>query len=383
MQTKPIVLLIYPEQWLERRRKEWGPLAAAASAVGFHAIVAPWEALTLEDGAVTARDVLVQWCAAPDIRHTARLAFSPDVVLTTWGVQWDRQGMFDEMLATSRCYHSESSLLSWLDGKCELELCLREYEAATGASIPRPHTLVCDEIAARDAAGGDELVIVKPSRGGQCKGIEIVPRCAVASLAAEAAAGTRPPFVVQTLVDDVFLYKGRRWDMRIHAMATSLSPLAYRTYPEGVAKTTGVVARPGSARLDEWLNAESHLEGVQRAENLSVSEMLRYVEREYLRLPGFWARVDELVGNVFRSIAHSAQRWPRRLDREVLVPGFDLIVERRGEEDYEVKLLELNSHPGLGWEPRISACLALQFRAWFGDLLHSVQSGMDERGADG
>jgi len=372
--TTPTVLLVYPESWLARRRKEWAPLAAAASAAGLRAIVAHWGALAVADGAVKARECMVQRRGAGDLTPDRDVAFSPSVLLTTWGVDWENQGLFDEIVALSGCRHSESALLAWLDGKCELELCLRSYEARTGASIPRPHTLVSEEISAGGPGPGDELVIVKPSRGGQCKGIDIVPRGAVAAMAGETAAGTRPPFVVQSLVDDVFLYEGRRWDMRVHAMASSLSPLECRVYREGVAKTAGVVARPGSGRLEEWLNAESYLEDVRPAENLSVTEMLGYLEREYHPLPGFWARLDDLVRDVFQSIALYAEEWPRPLGRSFLFAGFDLIVERRGDRDYELRLLELNSHPGLGWEARIASRLAPYHRAWFGDLLELVDA---------
>lgn len=366
---RPTVLLIYPESWLERRRIEWAPLAAAAAAAGFRAIVAPWDALVVADGAVSARECMVQRSAAGDLAPERAVSFLPDVLLTTWGVDWEHQGLFDDIVAASGCRHSESALLAWLDGKCELELCLRSFEARTGATVPRPPTLVSGEISADPPGPGDELVIVKPSRSGQCRGIEIVPRHAVAAMAAEAAAGARPPFVVQSLVGDAFLYEGRRWDLRVHAMATSLSPLECRLYREGVAKTTGSAARAGSGRLEEWLNAESYLEGVQTAENLSVTEMLGYVEREYHALPDFWPRLEELVRDVFGSIALYAEDWPRPPGRSFLFAGFDLIVERSGDRDFALRLLELNSHPGLGWEPRITSCLAPHYRAWFGDLL--------------
>jgi hypothetical protein len=368
----PTVLLVYPESWLARRRKEWAPLAAAASTAGFRAIVAHWDALSVADGEVTAGECLVRGRGAGDLTPERDVAFSPDVLLTTWGVDWENQGLFDDIVAMSGCRHSESALLAWLDGKCELELCLRSYEASTGGSIPRPHTLLSEEISIEHPSPEDELLIVKPSRSGQCKGIDIVAHGAVAALGDEAARGARPPFVVQSLVDDVFLYEGRRWDIRIHAMATSLAPLEYRVYREGVAKTAGATSEPGSGRLEEWLNAESYLEDVMRAENLSVGEMLRYVEREYYPLRDFWTRLDHLVRDVFASIALYAEQWPHPLGRSFLFPGFDLIVERRGDRDYELRLLELNSHPGLGWEPGITAALAPHYRAWFRDLLALV-----------
>jgi hypothetical protein len=362
-------LLIYPQAWLERRRKEWEPLAEAAAGAGLRAVVAGWDGLAVEDGAVRGRECMVQRAAGDGLRSERDVVVAPLIVLTTWSVKWEHQALFDEIVAVTGCRHSESGLLAWMDRKCELELCLREYEARTGASIPRPETVVSDEIGPEHAAPGDELVIVKPTKGGQCRGIEILPRRALPAMAAEAAAGSRPPFVVQRLVDDVFLYEGRRWDMRVHAMATSLSPLEYRVYREGVAKTAGVPATPGSGRLEEWLNAESFLEDVAPAENLPLTEMLRYVARVHRPLDDFWTRLDRVVRDVFGAIAVAGEQWPHPPGRDVLFAGFDLIVERRGDRDYELRLLELNSHPGLGWEPGITAALAPHYRAWFGDLV--------------
>ena len=66
MGSERTVLLIYPEAWLERRRKEWAPLAAAASAAGFRAIITHWDALSVAGGAVTARECLVRRRAGGD-----------------------------------------------------------------------------------------------------------------------------------------------------------------------------------------------------------------------------------------------------------------------------------------------------------------------------
>ena len=79
--------------------------------------------------------------------------------------------------------------------------------------------------------------------------------------------------------------------------------------------------------------------------------------------------------DVFLGIALFAERWPHPFGRSFLFAGLDLIVERRGERDYELRLLELNSHPGLGWEPRITSRLAPHYVAWFADLLALVDPG--------
>jgi len=169
-------------------------------------------------------------------------------------------------------------------------------------------------------------------------------------------------------VDHVYLYEGRRWDLRVHALATSLDPVRYVLYREGVAKTVGAPATDDGADLDEWLNAESHLSHLHVAENLPLSRMLEYVAERHHRLESFWDRLDAVIGDVFEAIAFAAHDRGVPLGRAFLYPGFDFIVERRGVSDYELRLLELNCNPGLGWSPDITAALLPTYRALFDDL---------------
>lgn len=363
---RPVALMIYPRQWLEERRKEWGPLTAAACAVGLDAVVSDWEGLRLEGGEVVVRDGRLRRPGLPEPRHVAALRCRPAVVLTTWSVDGDRRDFFEALVSASGCLHTESSLLGWLDGKAEMEACLRAHERDSGEAVPRPETLLWDEVAAGAPVDVGDPVILKPSRGGQCRGIEILPAARVPALAHDAAAGRRPPFVVQRLVGDVFPLRGRRWDSRVHAMATSLRPLRYRVYREGVVKLAGDPARPGSHHLDEWLNAESHLEGVRAADNLSLADLIAESRAADAPFAGLWEQVEEVVAGVFRAIAGAADRWPRD-EGAVLFPGVDLIVERRTDGP-RVLLLEVNSHPGLGWEGPVATALARAHRAWFADL---------------
>lgn len=363
------VLMVYPAEWIERREKEWGPLSQAASDVGFDVMVASWGDLRLDGAGLRAMTGCRSRRAnGGPLTAGSTAAFAPDAVLTTWGVQWGEQALFEEIRRRFRCVHTESPLLAWLDGKAELELCLREYEQATGAEVSRPRTLVGDELIDGVDTLGDDLVIVKPSRGGQCRGIRIVPSRELRAIAGDVAAGRREPVVAQRLVRDVHLYRGRRWDLRIHAMAASLEPLAVRAYREGIAKTAGAPATPGGRSLDEWLNAESHLAGRARAENLSVTAMLARLRAAGVALEGFWSRVDSLVGHLFAAVARLAGSWPPGPERAVHFAGLDLIVERRGEDDYSLRLLELNSHPGLGWDPPVAGELRNSYRDWFTDL---------------
>jgi hypothetical protein len=369
LEAGPTILFMFPESWLWRRQLEWEPLAEAASQVGFDVVVASWDAIVIIDGLVRASNSLLRRNDSAGIGVEKEILFTPDVTLTTWGVtSWDHQELFQKIICISKSLQSEVYLLAQLDSKIELENCLRNYERRTGQHVSRPETLLCSEISSEDTQPANEMLIIKPAHSGQCKGIEIHPRSAIMQLAEDASREIRKPFVAQKLVDNTFLYKGRRWDIRVHAMATSFSPLKYHLYPEGIAKTAGAAVKPGSMRLEEWLNAESFLEGIKPAENLPITNMLEYIKNQYFPLDGFWQRVDNIVRKVFEAMALQAEEKLIRLENSFLFPGFDFMVEREGETDYRIVLLELNSHPGLGWEPPISSALMPQFREWFSDL---------------
>lgn len=371
---RPSVLLIFPEDWIWKRRTEWGALTAAAATAGFDAVVTHWGALDLAEDSLVVHEALLRRSGTSELAYRVHIDVAPDVVLTTWGVGKKHRGFFRELVATFGCLHSEVPLMAQLDRKRELELCIRCYEQHSGRSVSRPVTLVSDELAALGGRLRGGFVIVKPSRSGKCKGIEIVPRETLGALADEAAAGERPPFVVQELVDDTFLYNGRRWDLRINVLLTSLDPLRYRLIREGVAKPAGAPAVPGSPRLEEWLNADSYLEGVLPPSNLPVTELLAHLARHGSPLEGFWERLEHVVHDVFECISLKARLDGTALGRSFSYPGFDFIVERIGDTDFEVRLLELNSHPGLGWEQAISDMLAPTYDAWFDELAGIVSS---------
>lgn len=371
--TTPVLLLVFYQEWLLPRRKEWEPLSSAAAEAGFIAVVATWETLAVEDGMVRASEVYVRSPGSAIFETETDVAFKPAVLLTTWGTSGYHE-LFSR-IASLGAYCSEYPLIAKLDDKSELERCLRDYERNTGHTVSRPPTWLSDELRQNDInPDGDDFVILKPSRSGQCKGIEIVRRDSIKALAQEAAEGRRSPFVVQKLVEDVFLYNGRRWDIRINVLATSLSPLRYHLYPQGVAKTTGAVANPGSTALEEWLNAESFLEGRQTAENLTMTAMLDYMAGEYFPFSDFWSQVDEIVRHVFSAIALQAEKEGLPIGHSFMYPGFDFIVERNGASKCAVRLLEINSHPGMGWEPQISTALMPQYRLWFAELIKIVTS---------
>ena len=166
----------------------------------------------------------------------------------------------------------------------------------------------------------DGNVIVKPSGGAKCEGIGIVPHDSLAPLAREVANGSRPSFVAQDLVRNVFLFEGRRWDIRLYALATSLSPLEYVVYRQGVARTADVASDQKSENLVAWLTGESYRKKQSLpVVNLPLTEMLQYVEttfhprnaRQLILCAPHTCASPRVVGNVTRSYtSRRARRTP-------------------------------------------------------------------------
>lgn len=368
----PTVLFLFSEEWLPRRRDEWEPLSLAAWQAGFDAVVTHWNAVSTSHGVVTVRE---GWrrsggsAEAGYLTPVAHLQMTPGLVMTTWGVERRYRQLYESILEVTSACHQFVTIFSRFTRKASFELCLRDYERRTGALVSRPTTLISDELGDRrnlQQIAGDH-VIVKPSRGRQCQGIKIVPRSELKQMATVSPSGPRAPFVVQELVSEQFLYEGRRWDMRVHVLATSLSPLRYRLLREGIAKTTAEPMVPGSTRPEEWLNADSLLKNIVPAENMPLSKMLEYTEAHYWRLNDFWCELNDVVRQTFECIAAVAEDEGFDLGRAFMFAGLDLIVEKL-KDSYAIRLLEVNQYPGLGWSPAVSSALLGSYRDLFDDL---------------
>lgn len=372
--SSPTLLIVYPAGWLCQRRHEWGPLSAAAAEAGLSSVVAEWDGLAVSAGVVTAANATVRMGRDVLPQPADHVACVPTIIFSNWGVSWEHRALFEAMLEVSNAMHMDVPAIAWLDGKCEFEACLRRFESGTGRTISRPRTTLSSEVHEGWAGLPDEAVIVKPSRSGQCRGIEIVSTSLLESRARESLDGLRDPFVAQRLIDDVFLFEGRRWDVRICALVTSLFPARALIGHEGVAKTAAAVASSGSIDLDQWLNADSHL-GVSDGMNHRMSDMLVYFERAGTPLPEFWTRVDAIVRDVVESLGLFASEHECDFDRRFLVLGFDFIVERSATRGFEVQLLEMNTNPGMGWDSKIAEALVPHYADWFRELRAVAGSG--------
>jgi len=362
-----VLLLVYHREWLEDIAFAWNVLADVAGSGGWEVVVATWGALDIEGRDVTAvgahhRRPFAQ-ATTPDVTVTV----DPDVVWTPWGVDGEHWDVFFALVEGR--HHTESPFLSEVDDKAALEVCLREYEAHSGRRVARPLTLLPDERLADSPLADHARVIVKPVRGGKCEGIEIVDPATLEGHLREAARGERHPFVVQELVDDVFLHEGRRWDVRYYAGAVSLVPLRCSAYREGIVRIAG--ARDGDG-LAGWLTGGSFRGGRgMEIWDMHLSEMWHEVELRNGPIPGMWEQVEELVRDVFAAVARRARRSPA-VRHTLCLGGFDLIVERTGEGCC-VKLLEINSHPGMfEWDPALNPPMLPAFATWFRDVADVV-----------
>jgi len=373
--STPCALFVYYREWFDEVRVEWEPMARAAAMAGTTAVVACWEDLEAEAGVARVRDAFLCPAGADGCTRVPAVECAPTIVFTTWGSAGYR-GVLAELLAAG-ALSSEGEVVAHMDGKIELERCLRRYEQASGRSVDRPTTYLPDE-PLPSTADPSRLVVLKPSGGGQGKGIQIVEAGEVAAYQQRVTDGDFDPFVVQELIGDAFLYDGHRWGMRLNVLITSLTPVRYVLYPEGVAKVSVRAASPGGRSLDEWIDNDAP----SRPARLPVTSMLQHLEREHgVSFDKFWPQARELVEDVVGAIALEAQRLSLPLGRTFLYPGLDLLLERRGEREHRVCLIELNSHPGQDWrdEP-VQAGLTPVWMAWFEELEQRVLSAASPDG---
>jgi len=143
----PSILLIFPKEWLPQRRKEWEPLSIAAAEAGFNAIVTDWDSLLPGEEDVKASQCMVMFRGKDCFESKQNFFFNPNIVLTTWGVvEYRHRELFNKIIDKSNSYFSEVDLIGYLDSKCELEKCFRNYELKSGCKVSRPPTFLYDEI---------------------------------------------------------------------------------------------------------------------------------------------------------------------------------------------------------------------------------------------
>jgi len=198
-------------------------------------------------------------------------------------------------------------------------------------------------------AGRSRPLIFKPADGSECNGILLSRPQTFDTALENALHSATERFVIQDLVLDNLLYRGRKFDLRVYVLVHSFEPLRYRTLREGVARiaaeplTHSTIAEPVCA-----LTGNSYrLRLGYPAENLLITDVLSYLQNEGLNVSDFWPLVDLLIGKVLSAFAeYVVQAKERNLRRRFYFAGMDVLMSPLGK-GFELLFIETNYVPQL------------------------------------
>jgi hypothetical protein len=378
MTDDPVILFLVDDArraGIAKASHHW--LAAEA---GFRSLVVPWRAVSVAAGATTVRGGYEIMARGARRRLRGRERVTPAVVVHRTPVS----GACARLIGRLARAHPEA-LLSYhpcwkpISRKWTAELCFRDGETA-GIRVPRPETHLVDKrrLVAELAPLGDERpLILKPSSGSQCRGVQLSRPGGFAAAAGRARRSRWPRFVVQELLQDCLLYRGLKVDLRLYALVSSFSPLRYTLYPGGVARLAAQAFDP--AMPAEGLRA---LTGCSyrkrrrvRVENLPVGELLERLADDGVDVARFWARADAVVGAALACLALYPPLAGARLDGRFYLTGLDVLPLRRGD-GCELAFLETNHYPQLNaWGDEVDRALWPVHRAWLEDLRSAPARG--------
>jgi hypothetical protein len=345
-----------------------------ARTCGFRPIIANWRHVrTSTRGTELADGVEVD----PQMR-LRRLAAGtqivPAVVLHRSLLGNRREQLMEQLAETHRSVRlSYGAPWKVISRKWTSEVLFRNGERV-GIVVPRPNTyLVSKATISRELShvAGTRPLIFKPSTGSQCHGIRLSTPRSFQKVAQRLRRSTWPAYVVQDLILNPVLYRGRKIDLRLYVLVTSFRPLRLRLYRQGVAR---IAARPfGESAVDDGLAALTGCSYRKRRhqlnENISVTELLQQLEAEGYRVTGFWQETEQLLLNAFSCLAdYPAMASVSHLDRRFYLGGVDVLLTDC-DGILSSLFIETNHLPQLnGWGREVDLSLRAVHSAWLGDL---------------
>jgi hypothetical protein len=338
-----------------------------AADVGWRPLVAGWRDVEVRRGGVVLRRALE---VRPDGRVRPLRSGGTVVPAAVMHRTWVRGGL--ARLIAAIAAECPDALIShhrvWpgLADKRASEQAFRRGEIA-GLHVPRPVTLLpTPGRLERDLAAEAALrpLIIKPAGGTMCWGILLSTPGSFPAVAARTRRSRR--YVAQDLVLDSTRWRGRKVDLRVYSLVTSLRPLRARVYRPGVVRIAGARAdrrRPAEPARALTGNSFRKREGLPRT-NLRLGRSAG---------PELWQSIDEVCHRAFACYARTdAVGRAIDLERRFCLVGLDLLPMGDG-----VLFLEINPYPQLnGWGAAADRGLLSMHRAWLGDLL-ALHAGRD------
>ena len=261
--------------------------------------------------------------------------------------------------------------------KSNLERILNDYEKQRGQPVERPTSEVItsnsfqklDFLTKKFARSN--AVLLKPSHGTHCKGIEILGSENFIRIEERLEENPKTEFVVQELITNSPLVDGHRFDLRLYAlMVWDDNKEKIKLYREGVCRFAAKKIDPDKPLEPASIftgNSFRKNEGLP-IHNSTVTEVLRQLEQQGLDVRDFWPQAENICRNLLEAITYSAISNDVMLRGNYFYTGLDIILETRNNKVF-LHLIEINDLPQiLGWGPSVDIDLVPFLYRWGCDL---------------
>ncbi len=289
-----------------------------------------------------------------------------------------RPNIFDRIVGQyPDTWNAWNPYFRFVSEKSNLERILNDYEKEGGQPVERPASEV---ITSNSFQGPDFLakkfdksnaVILKPSEGTHCKGIEILDSGKFSRIEERREENPKTEFVVQELITNSPLVDGHRFDLRLYSlMVWDDNQGKVKLYREGVCRFAAKKVDPDKPLAPTSIltgNSYRKNEGLP-IHNSTVTEVLRDLEQQGLDVRDFWPQAENICRNLLEAITNFAISSNVILRRNFFFTGFDVILETRDNKIFP-RLIEINELPQLlGWGPDVDIDLVPLLYRWGCDL---------------
>eukprot|EP01002_Notosolenus_urceolatus_P008051 NODE_314_length_2256_cov_14.397825_g246_i0.p1 GENE.NODE_314_length_2256_cov_14.397825_g246_i0~~NODE_314_length_2256_cov_14.397825_g246_i0.p1 ORF type:complete len:707 (-),score=132.68 NODE_314_length_2256_cov_14.397825_g246_i0:136-2064(-) len=206
-----------------------------------------------------------------------------------------------------------------------------------------------------------------------------------------------PGMVVQRYVETPLLLDGLKFDLRIYALITSISPLRILLHPEGLVRlATEPYQRPDRGNLHRHFmhltnySLNKHSPGFVRDEDADgegtkrrISDVNQWLAGEGYNVDGMWAGIEELIVKTMIALQpFLVVHYESNIgsvddvggDRAFHTVGFDVLID----SNLRPWLLEANAHPSLATPDLVDEEVKEQVVS---SALHIAANGVDSASA--
>lgn len=218
--------------------------------------------------------------------------------------------------------------------------------------LPKEEPLLLADLACRQSSG---YYIFKPKASSQGRGIFITDD--VKGWLETRRGDTDKKYVVSRYITDPLLVLGRKFDLRIYVLISSVNPLRVWLFKEGIARFC-----TQKYRLEDFSNVYGQLtnysinKGMEEEEireggsgigtKCLVSDLMKYIDKANYNL--IWSRIEDIVVKTIISaeapLFKASMSYTKYRDTCFEILGFDILLDSY----YNPWLIEVNTAPSFG-----------------------------------